>query len=217
MLCEDGHPSRGVRISAHHFSIRLPCWSASAFDNEKVKWRGGESLKKNEKEQLVTDLTERLKKAKGSFIVNYQGLNVESMNRLRGELRKSGIELRVVKNRLLKIASESTETGVMQEQMVGPSALAITYEDVVAPAKALVEFGKSFDKLKVKCGQISGKLMDEEGVKRLAALPGREVLLAQVLSAMQGVSVAFVRVLNGTVVQMLNVLKAIEQQKTEQN
>lgn len=174
-------------------------------------------MKKSEKEQLVADLVERLKKAKGSFIVNYQGLDVESMNRLRGELRKTGVELRVVKNRLLKIASVGTQTEVMKEQMVGPSALAITYEDVVVPAKALVEFGKSFDKLKVKCGQISGKLIDEDGVKRLAALPGREVLLAQVLSAMQGVSVAFVRVLNGTIVQVLNVLKAIEQQKSEQS
>lgn len=174
-------------------------------------------MKKNEKEQFVADLKERLRGAKGTFLVDYQGLDVEKMNRLRGELRKAAIELQVVKNRLMRIASAETETEVLKDGMVGPSAIAITYDDVVAPAKALVDFAKDFKELKIKCGQISGKLMDEDGVRRLAALPGREALLAQVLSAMQGVPAGFVRVLSGTISQLLNVLKAVEQQKAEQN
>ena len=174
-------------------------------------------MKKNEKEQFVADLKGRLREATGTFLVDYQGLNVENMNRLRGELRKVDIELRVVKNRLMKIASRETETEVLEDGMVGPSALAITYNDVVAPAKALVEFAKDFKQLRIKCGQISGKFVDEDGIRRLAALPGREVLLAQVLSAMQGVPAGFVRVLSGTISQLLNVLKAVEQQKAEQN
>lgn len=174
-------------------------------------------MKKSEKEQFVADLNERLKEAKGTFLVDYQGLDVESINRLRGELRKAEIELRVVKNRLLKIASRETETEVMKDSMVGPSAVAISYDDVVAPAKTFVEFSKDFKQLKIKCGQISGKFIDESEIKRLAALPGREALLAQVLSAMQGVPAGFVRVLSGTISQLMNVLKAIEQEKAAQN
>lgn len=174
-------------------------------------------MKKSEKEQFVADLNARLKEAKGTFLVDYQGLNVENMNRLRGELRKAEIELRVVKNRLMKIASKETETEVLKDAMIGPSALAISYDDVVAPAKTLVEFGKDSKELKIKCGQISGKFIDENGIKRLAALPGREALLAQVLSAMQGVPAGFVRVLSGAVSQFMNVLKAIEEQKAVQN
>ncbi len=174
-------------------------------------------MKKSEKEQFVADLKERLRDAKGTFLVDYQGLNVENLNRLRGELRKTEIELRVVKNRLMSIASRETETEVLTDAMVGPSALAITYDDVVAPAKALVDFAKDFQQLKIKCGQISGKFVDEDGIRRLAALPSREALLAQVLSAMQGVPAGFVRVLGGVMSQFLNVLKAIEQEKAEQN
>jgi len=174
-------------------------------------------LKKSEKEQFVADLSERLKRATATFLVDYQGLDVESINRLRGELRKAETEFQVVKNRLLKIASEDTETGIIRDQMVGPSALAITYDDVVAPAKALVEFGKEFKQLKIKCGQLSGKMFDGDAISHLSALPDRDVLLAQVLSAMQGVSGAFVRVLNGAVAQILNVLEAIKKQKSEQN
>ncbi|MEJ2024318.1 MAG: 50S ribosomal protein L10 [Deltaproteobacteria bacterium] len=174
-------------------------------------------MKKSEKEQFVADLNERLKEAKGTFLVDYQGLDVESINRLRGELRKAEIELRVVKNRLLKIASRETETEVMKDSMVGPSAVAISYDDVVAPAKTFVEFSKDFKQLKIKCGQISGKFIDESEIKRLAALPGREALLAQVLSAMQGVPAGFVRVLSGTLSQLMNVLKAIEQEKAAEN
>jgi len=174
-------------------------------------------LKKIEKEQFVDDLKERLRGAKGTFLVDYQGLNVENMNRLRSELRKAEVELRVVKNRLMKIASEDTETGVLKDSMIGPSALVISYDDVVAPAKALVEFAKDFHQLKIKCGQISGKAVDGDGIKRLAALPSREALLAQVLSAMQGAPAGFVRVLSRAIAQVLNVLKAIEQQKADQN
>jgi large subunit ribosomal protein L10 len=174
-------------------------------------------LKKSEKEQFVADLSERLKRATATFLVDYQGLDVTSINRLRGELRKAETEFQVVKNRLLKIASKDTETGIIRDQMIGPTALAITYDDVVAPAKALVEFAKEFSKIKIKCGQLSGRSVDEDGIKRLSSLPDREVLLAQVLSAMQGVPSAFVRILNGAVAQILNVLEAIRKQKSEES
>ncbi len=170
-------------------------------------------MKRQEKEKFISDLRSRLEKAQGSFIVEYRGLNVEGINRLRRDLKKVDTEFQVVKNRLLKLASEDTETGVMKGQMQGPSAIAVTYEDVVGPAKVLVDFAKEFKQLEVKSGQISGKVMDFGGIKRLADLPGRDVLLAQTLSAMQAVPVSLVSVLNGVITKFLNVLKAVEHEK----
>lgn len=172
-------------------------------------------MKKSEKEAFVNNMKERLEKARATFLVDYQGLDVEAMNKLRGELRKVDAEFQVVKNRLLKLASQETETGSMKDHFVGPCALAISYEDMVAPAKVLVNQSKDNAKLEIKVGQIAGKIIDFDGIKRLAELPSRDVLLAQVLSAMQGVATSFVRVLNGTAVNLLNVLKAIEGQKGE--
>ncbi len=160
-------------------------------------------------------MKERLEKARATFLVDYQGLDVEALNNLRGELRKVDAEFQVVKNRLLKLASQDTETGSMEDHFIGPCALAISYDDMIAPAKVLINQSKDNKKLEIKVGQIAGKMIDFEGIKRLAELPGRDVLLSQVLSAMQGVSTSFVRVLNGTAVNLLNVLKAIERQKAE--
>lgn len=166
-----------------------------------------------EKEQLVSDLRSRLEKAQGTFLVHYQGLKVDDMNRLRNELRDTGSEFQVVKNRLLKLACKGTETESLKDHMEGPSAIALTYEDVIGPAKTLVDFAKDFEKLIIKIGQISGREVNADAVKQLAKLPGREVLLSQVLASMQAVPAGFVRVLGGIMSQLLNVLKAIEQQK----
>jgi large subunit ribosomal protein L10 len=172
-------------------------------------------LEKKTKERFVADMKSRLGKAKATFLVDYQGLNVDAMNNLRKELRKSDAEFQVVKNRLLKLASQDTETASLTEHFVGPCALAITYEDAVKPAKILVDQSKISKHLKIKAGQIGGKVIDFEAVKRLAELPSREVLLAQVFSAMQAVPTSLVRALNGVMVNLLNVLKAIENQKGE--
>ena len=172
-------------------------------------------MDKDTKKAFIDQMNERLKKAQATYVVDYQGLDVESMNRIRGELRKINAELYVVKNRLLKLASKDTETESIADQFVGPCALAVTYDDVVAPAKVLVDLEKELNKLEIKVGQTSGKTMDTDGIKRLAKLPGREQLLAQVLSAMQAVPTSFVRVTNGVLVNLMNVLKAIETAKQE--
>jgi len=170
-------------------------------------------MNREEKEQLVSDLRSRLEKAQGTFLVHYQGLKVDDMNRLRNELRNTGSEFQVVKNRLLKLACKGTETESLKDHMEGPSAITLTYDDVTGPAKILVDFAKDFKQLIIKSGQISGREVNADAVKQLAKLPGREVLLSQVLASMQAVPASFVRVLGGIMSQLLNVLKAIEQQK----
>jgi len=170
-------------------------------------------MNREEKKQFVSDLHNRLEKAQGTFLVHYKGLKVEDISRLRNELRNIGVEFQVVKNRLLKFACEGTETESIKDDMQGPSAIALTFDDVVGPAKTLVNFAKDFKQLEVKKGQVSGKVMDADDIKQLATLPTRDVLLAQTLSAMQAVPAGFVRVLGGIIGQLMNVLKAIEQQK----
>jgi len=149
--------------------------------------------------------------------VDYQGLNVEAMNRVRWELKKNGTEFFVIKNRLLALASQDTDSESIKGQFVGPCAIAITYDDMVTPAKILSDLSKDYEKLEIKVGQISGKPMGPDAIKRLAELPGRDELLSHVLSAMQGVPASLVRVLNGVLVNLMNVLKAIETKKTDEN
>jgi large subunit ribosomal protein L10 len=178
--------------------------------------KGGDpSLKREEKEDLVADMAGRLQRTQAAYLVDYQGLTVEIMSALRKELRKNKAELQVVKNRLLKLACKDTGTAIMKEHFVGPCALAISYDDAVAPAKVLVEHEKKYEHLKLKAGQIGGKLLGLEDIRRVANLPGREVLLAQALSAMQAVPGSLVRVLHAVMADFLNVLKAIESKKSE--
>lgn len=170
-------------------------------------------MEKQDKKRFVEDFRGRLEKAKGAFLFDYKGLNVETLNRLRTELRHAGADFQVVKNRLLKRAAEKTSTEVIREHMVGPTAVALTYGDVVGTAKILVEFSKGLRQARLRNGQISGKIIDSQAIERLAELPGREVLLAQTLSAMQAVPASLVRGLGALLTQLLYVLSAIEQKK----
>ncbi len=173
-------------------------------------------MNKKEKEEVIREMADKLMRAKGAFLVSYQGLNVETMTALRKELRKHQVEFHVVKNRLLKRASQDTGTAAIQKHFVGPCALAITYDDVVTPAKLLIEQEKKSEHLKIKIGQIAGKVVELEGIKRLAELPSREVLLAYTLSAMQAVPSSLVRALNGILTKLMFALRAIESKKQEQ-
>jgi len=170
-------------------------------------------MNRQEKDKFVVGLRSRLEKAQGTFLVDYQGLNVEVLSRLRKELKKVDAEFQVVKNRLLNLASQETDTALLKDHLRGPSAIALTYDDVVGVAKILVNFDKDFEFFKIKTAQISGKVINAAAVERLARLPGRDVLLAQALSAMQAVPASLVRVLSGIIAKLLNVLKAIESEK----
>jgi large subunit ribosomal protein L10 len=164
---------------------------------------------RNEKEKTVTDLRERLGKAYGTFVVDYQGLNVEELTRLRRELKEAEIEFQVVKNRLLAIACHDTDTAVLTNHLTGPCAIAITFDDVVVPAKILTKFTQDNEKLTIKIGQIHGDIIEAPVIKILAQLPPREVLLSQVLFALSGVPTSFVRLLSEVPRRLVTVLEAI--------
>jgi large subunit ribosomal protein L10 len=171
------------------------------------------TLKKEKKKMIAENLKERFSKSKVVIVTDYKGLDVMAINALRRKLREADIDYQVAKNTLLIRASEGTDVAVIKEHFVGPSAIAISYEDPVAPAKVLIDFAKENQKLEIKAGVMGDKLLDAAAIKSLASLPSRDVLLGQVLSTMNGVSTAFVRVLNGVTGNFLNVLTAIKDQK----
>jgi len=170
-------------------------------------------LKLEAKQKITEDLHERLAKSVIIVLTDYKGLDVTSINDLRRKLRESNIEYQVVKNTLLVRAAEDTEVAVLKDHFKGPSAVAISYDDPVAPAKVLTQFAKDNKELEIKVGVLNGKVLDAQAIKALATLPSREVLLAQFLSALNAVPTSFVTVLAEVPRSMLNVLTAIKDQK----
>ena len=170
-------------------------------------------MKLTEKQKIAKDLQERFEKSKVVIVTDYKGLDVTSLNTLRRKLREAACEYQVVKNTLLVRASEDTDVALIKDNFKGPNAVALSYEDPVAPAKVLTDFAKDNNKLEIKAGVLNGKPLDANAIKTLAALPSREVLLSHVLAAMNGVAGSFVRVLNNVPEKMLNVLQAIKDQK----
>jgi len=170
-------------------------------------------LKRDVKQRIVEELHDKFTRSKVLILTDYKGLNVEDMNALRSKLRESEIEYKVVKNTLLRRAAEGTDAEQIVDSFKGPSAVALSYEDPVAPAKVLTDFAKANDKLEIKIGAMEGKTLDAADIKSLSQLPSREVLLSQLLSVMVAVPTSFVTALSGVPRNLLNVLQAIKDQK----
>ena len=169
---------------------------------------------KLEAKQIITeDLHDRFARSAIIVLTDYKGLDVTSINELRRKLREANIEYQVVKNTLLVRAAEDTEVALIKDHFKGPSAVAISYDDPVAPAKVLTQFAKDNDKLEIKVGVLNGKVLDAQAIKALALLPSREVMLAQLLATLNAVPSSFVRVLAEVPRSMVNVLTAIKDQK----
>lgn len=170
-------------------------------------------MKLDKKKEIVKDLREKFVRSKVVIVTDYKGLDVATINDLRRKLREFEVEYKVVKNSLLIRASEETDVALIKDCFKGPSAIALSYEDPIAPAKVLTKFANEHDKLEIKTGVLEGKVLDINAIKAMSILPSREVLLGQFLSAVNGVPTNFVRVLNAVPVQFLNVLQAVKEQK----
>jgi large subunit ribosomal protein L10 len=136
------------------------------------------SLNRNEKAAVVTDVAAQVAKSQTLALAEYRGLTVEHMNKLRVDARAKGVYLHVLKNTLARRAVVGTPFECAAESMVGPLIYGFS-EDAVAAAKVIADFAKGNDKLIVKAGAYAGKALDANGVKALAAIPSKEVLLAQ--------------------------------------
>ena len=170
-------------------------------------------MKIEEKKSLVDDLKDSLEKTKVLIVTDYKGLNVAAMTDLRKKLREADVECKVVKNTLLRRATEQTDFELIRNDLVGPNAIILSYDDPVAPAKVLVDFAKDNKNLEIKKGIMGGKILEEKDIIALSALPSREVLLSQLLSVMNGVPTSIVQVLAAVPRSMMNVLQAIKDQK----
>lgn len=170
-------------------------------------------MKLEQKQKISEDLHTRFSKSAIVILTDYKGLDVTAVSELRRELRKENIEYQVVKNTLLTRAAEETDVAVIKDHFKGPSAVALSYDDPVAPAKVLTKFAEENDKLEIKIGVMNGKVLDLSEIKALSMLPSREVLLGQLLSVLNGVPTSFVRVLAEVPRSFLNVLTAIKDQK----
>ncbi len=169
----------------------------------------------DEKKEIVSKLHERFSKSGVVILTEYKGLNVAKMSDLRQKLRQSGADYQVSKNSLLARASENTGVECIKDYFKGPSAVAIGYQDPVSAAKVITEFAKENEKLVIRAGALNGKILTPDAIKALSSLPSREALLSQLLSVMNGVPTAFVRVLSGVPVKLLNALNAIKEQKEQ--
>ena len=152
------------------------------------------SLNRNEKAAVITDVAAQVARSQTLALAEYRGLTVEHLNNLRRQARDKGVYLHVLKNTLARRAVAGTPFEVVSESMVGPLIYGFS-EDAVAAAKVIADFAKGNDKLIVKGGAYAGKALDADGVKSLAAIPSKEVLLAQLLGLMQSPISRFARVL----------------------
>lgn len=138
-----------------------------------------------EKQQIVADVTAKLRESSCTVVADYRGLNVAQVTELRKQLREAGVEFQVLKNTLVRRATAAAELTELDSVLTGPTAVAFSKTDVVAAAKILTEFAKKNEALQVKGGVVEGRVVDVSQIKALAELPSREGLLSMLLSVLQ--------------------------------
>ena len=136
------------------------------------------SLNRSEKEAVITEVTSLATQAQTLVMAEYRGITVADMTKLRSQARSSGVTLSVLKNTLARRAVAGSRFEVVADQMTGPLIYGFSV-DAVAAAKVVADFAKTNDKLVIRGGAISGKVLDINGVKQLANIPSKEVLLSQ--------------------------------------
>ncbi|WP_416148168.1 50S ribosomal protein L10 [Salipaludibacillus sp. HK11] len=137
------------------------------------------------KTKVVDEITAKLNDSQSTIVVDYRGLTVSEITELRKELREADVDFKVYKNSMVRRATAATELTGIDEQLVGPTAIAFSNNDVIAPAKILNNFAKKHEALELKAGIIEGRVASLEEVKALATLPSRDGLLSMLLNVMQ--------------------------------
>ncbi|WP_018924683.1 50S ribosomal protein L10 [Salsuginibacillus kocurii] len=138
-----------------------------------------------QKQEVVNEITSKLSESESAILVDYRGLNVAQVTELRRQLREADVDFKVYKNTLARRATEQAEMTELDEYLVGPTAIATSSDDAVAPAKVLQQFAKDNKALEIKTGIIQGQVTTPEQVKEIAELPSHEGLVAMLLSVMQ--------------------------------
>ncbi|MDR1472988.1 MAG: 50S ribosomal protein L10 [Lactobacillales bacterium] len=137
------------------------------------------------KAALVDEVIEKFNNAVSAVVVDYCGLTVEKVTALRKQLRETGVEMKVIKNSILTRAADKVGLEGLKDIFKGPTAIAFSSKDVVAPAKIMADFAKEAESLEIKGGVIEGKAADVAEIMALAKLPNRKDLLSMLLSVLQ--------------------------------
>lgn len=147
------------------------------------------------KKPIVEEISELLNGAATAVVVDYRGLTVAQDTELRKQLREAGVVYKVYKNTMINFAIKDTEFSDLAQHLEGPTAIAVCKDDVTAAARVLVNFAKGAEALEVKGGVVDGVYYDADGVKQIASIPSREVLLSKLLGSMQSPITNFARVI----------------------
>lgn len=166
-----------------------------------------------EKKAKVKELSGLMKAAQIGVLVDFCGLNVAQDTELRNKLREANIKYSVIKNTLARFAINEIGLEELDPILNGPTALATSEDDLIAPARVLCDFAKENKALEIKAGFLEGRVIDAETVKTLASLPSREVLVAQVLGGLNAPIAGFANVLNANLTGLVRALDQISKQK----
>jgi large subunit ribosomal protein L10 len=168
-----------------------------------------------QKATSVAALKQKLAGARGAVLTDYRGMSVAEITELRTLLRKSAVEYTVVKNTLAKLAVQDTGLAGLAAYLEGPTGIAISREDPVAPSRVLTSWGKSRPTFIVKAGVVEGQLVSAAEVQALADLPAREVLVARMAGTLQAPIQGLVNVLAGPVRALASVLDRVRAQREQ--
>jgi large subunit ribosomal protein L10 len=169
------------------------------------------------KQQTIDELKDVFTRAKSALLAHYHGISAEDMTALRVHMRERGVDFRVIKNTLAQKAAKDTPLEILGGDFKGPVSLLVSFEDAVAPAKALSDYAKSgaVKSPEVVAGMVEGKQVSPAEVKALADLPSKEVLLSQMLSVMNGPTTNFVGVFSSLLRKLVGTLDAIKDKKAQ--
>lgn len=172
------------------------------------------ALTKMQKEDLLSRYESSVALAPHAFVLGYQGITVPQVTELRARLRENGAQYEVVKNTLLRRAVDGRPLGCVKNAISGPVAIAYSYEDPVALAKALTDFGKTAPMLQFRAGVVEGQAVPADQIKEIAELPTREVLIAKLFFLMQSPVSRFVSDLAAVIQGVVVVLDQVAQKKS---
>lgn len=171
-------------------------------------------MKRTEKETFVDGIRERLGRAPVLYLTDFSGLNVKAMTKLRQRLKDNGAEYLVSKNRLVLLALAETDLPDLSEALKGPTGVVFGYEEPVQAAKALADFAKEHgDRPVFKLGVLENRILDPSAIERLAKLPPREQLLAQLAGALEGPMAGLAGALGAKLQEMLGLLEALRDER----
>ena len=173
-------------------------------------------MNRTEKEEVISELHEKMAKAKAAILAEPKGLDVETVTALRKKFRDAGVDYKIVKNTLAQRAAKGTPVEPLVEKFVGPTALIMSYADVVAPAKIVADFAKDRDNFAIRTAVVDGKVIDANGVKALAKMPGLPELRATIAMMIAQPATRLARMIGTPGQQLARVLGARREQLEKQ-